>query len=342
VAGERAPDYLIFQLLGFGGRIPALEDGQALLEIFQRYHPVLAEGANLLLQRNQATGESHDPQWKPIRNQIVRFNEEVAIGDLPDTFELAKVHLAYSWAGMARKALFRPPPVFLKLRMANQQILTYRLIPAIAANGFLLNPWLQETGDVVDLYGACPGKRVIAFWVTADQEARRSFEKSIRITIDAAPQLPNVALEENDRKRLRYPMMITPPDEVYSSVMFPAVRCGDRLILPVVPDSEMRFRVAPGERHIRGQFGILPLAYEQGSTDGVRFTIECLASAGNPPTVLWERSLDPRQQPADRGFQELNVHLRVPADGQMIFRTSARPGMTTEWGFSFWTGVQID
>src|SRR5262249_51590376 len=53
-ASESAPKYLIFQLLGFDGRLPVLEDGQALLEVVKRYHPVLTEGSNLLLERNRA------------------------------------------------------------------------------------------------------------------------------------------------------------------------------------------------------------------------------------------------------------------------------------------------
>src|SRR5262249_42870881 len=49
--GPRAPEYVLFSLGPIDGRLPTLEDGPALVELIQRYRPVLEEESYLLLQR---------------------------------------------------------------------------------------------------------------------------------------------------------------------------------------------------------------------------------------------------------------------------------------------------
>lgn len=343
LASKSAPKYLIFRLEGFDGKAPAQEDGQTLLEIFEHYHPVLTEKFELLLERNPTSADGPPPEWKSVRERVIRFDEELSVEDLPDVIHLAKIHLTYSWAGLVRKALYKPPLVFLKLRTEDHQVFTYRLIPATASSGFLLNPLLQETWDMVDLYGTEKGKRVVALCVSADEQTRKSFTNRIHVTIDSTACLVAEKLEAKEQKRLRYPMMKTPPDEVFSSLRVPVDDAYEgRQVLLLHPEGMMRFQVGAGERRVRGQFGILPMAYEKGSTDGVWFTIEFLPDQGGPPAVLWERSLDPRNQPTDRGIHELDLKVPASAEGQLIFRTSARPGKTVDWSWSFWTGIEIN
>jgi hypothetical protein len=189
LASETAPKYLIFQLLGFDGRVPASEDSQALFEILRRYHPVLVEGANLLLEHNRPVGEDPAPTWQPIREQVVRVGERVTVDDLPDAFQMVQMHLTYSWRGLARKTLYRPPFLYLNLWLADQKMVTYRLVPAIARQGFLLNPFLQDTGDVANLYQGGRGKRVVAFRLTTEESGQKSFASPIRVTLLSAARL---------------------------------------------------------------------------------------------------------------------------------------------------------
>ncbi len=203
LASDSAPKYLVFQLLGFDGRVPASEDGPALFEILRRYHPVLAEGANLLLERNRPGGEGPSPVWKPFRQRIARLGEKVEIDDLPDPFQMVQMHLTYSWRGLVRKTLYRPPFLYLNVWLADQRMLTYRLVPAIARSGFLLNPFLQETGDVVDLYGKARGKRVVAFCLTTEENGHKSFASPIRITLLSTGRLVGEGVAAKDAEQLR-------------------------------------------------------------------------------------------------------------------------------------------
>jgi hypothetical protein len=231
LAGDSAPEYLIFQLLGFDGRVPALEDSQALWEILRRYHPVLAEGANLLLERNRAGTECPPPAWQPVQEQVVRLGEKVTIGGLPDAYQMVQIHLAYSWKGLMRKTLYRPPFLYLNLWFADNQMLTYRLVPALAEHGFLLNPFLAETGDLVDLYRRRQGKRVVALCLTTEENGRKSFVGPIGITVASTARVVGQELRSKEYKQLRYPMMPPPPDEVCASPALPVEIYGSRQVL---------------------------------------------------------------------------------------------------------------
>lgn len=205
LASDSAPKYPIFQLLGFDGRFPASEDGPALFEILRRYHPVLAEGANLLLERNRAGGEGPPAVWQPFRQRVVRLGEKVKVDDLPDPFHMVQIHLTYSWKGLVRSTLYRPPFLYLNVWLADQRMLTYRLVPAIARSGFLLNPFLQATGDVVGLYRKAEGKRVVAFCLTAEENGHKSFTSPICITLLTTGRLVGEELADKDAAQFRSP-----------------------------------------------------------------------------------------------------------------------------------------
>ncbi len=340
LAGPNAPEYVLFKLQSIDGKLPSLEDSQALLELLKRYLPILVENANLLLERKPGGGEALGPP-KVVRETVVHFGQEVEVGDLAAAYQVAKVQLKYSRLGELRKALFKPPMVYIQLRTEDQQVFLLRLTPATARAGFLLNPLLLDTDDVVKFYTSAKGKRVASFCITTDEKGKQSYEDRIGITVASEPDLAPSATDAKTANRLRYPMMKTAPEKVVSSVAIVPIVCGGRQVLVVHPQGEIDFQVAAGPHRIRGQFGMLPDAYEKGQTDGARFTVEWLPDDG-APSVLLERSLDPRSKPEDRGFKDLDLELTARGTGRLIFRTSARPGKTTNWGWSFWTGLDIE
>src|SRR5262249_26204758 len=61
---ERAPDFVVLALAPVDGRLPALEDGPALLAILRRYHPVLVERGLVLVERNREPTAETAP--KPV------------------------------------------------------------------------------------------------------------------------------------------------------------------------------------------------------------------------------------------------------------------------------------
>lgn len=340
LAGPDAPEYLLFTLQSIDGKLPAQEDGQALLELLKRYLPILTENGHLLLARKPASGAASSPP-QVVREAVVRFDQEVEVGDLPAEYQVAKVHLTYTAPGKVRKALFKPPMVFIRLRTEDHQEFLLRLTPATAQAGFLLNPLLLDTQDVVGFYTSAKGRRVVSFCITTDEKGKQSYDDAIGITLTSEPDLAPTAADAKTVNRLRYPMLKTVPEKITSSVGVFPIAVGGRNVLVVHPQGEVQFQVSAGTHRVRGQFGMLPDSYEKGHTDGARFTVEFLPDEG-APCVLLDRSLDPLNQPEDRGFKDLDLELKAPEKGRLVFRTASRPGKTMNWGWSFWTGLEIE
>jgi hypothetical protein len=120
---------------------------------------------------------------RTIHEQTVTLGEEVPLEDRIGAWHIVAIQLQYTLAGEVQKLLSQPPPVFLRLRLADGRTVTYRLIPAMAAAGFLLNPLLEDGPDVFALYGFAAGKRVLGFCVLAEEGTPRAYARELRITI---------------------------------------------------------------------------------------------------------------------------------------------------------------
>jgi hypothetical protein len=177
---DRVPAYVILKIESLDERLPALDDCQALLEVFRRYRPVLTERGYLLLQRCPAEDAGTAPEDVIVR-KTVRFGEEVALGEMPEPFRVVSLDFRDSWWGVVRKLLYKPPETFLKARMVSGDTLTYRMIASMAVNGFLLDPLVEDNMDVWGLYRSIAAKRVVSFSVTTDSPA--AFGEEIEVTI---------------------------------------------------------------------------------------------------------------------------------------------------------------
>ncbi len=200
--GEQAPDYVLLQIQTIDERVPALDDGLALLEILRRYRPVLEEKHYLLLKRSRepATepfsppsppgGRGQDEGATVLLEKTCRFGEEVKIGDLPGVCQTVAIDIRYSLWGRARKFLYKSPPLYIQFAISDGRTETYRLIPAMAREGFLLNPLLERNADVQRLYRRQPGKRVTAFRLLCPEGGQQSYHDEIRITVRNLSDVP--------------------------------------------------------------------------------------------------------------------------------------------------------
>jgi hypothetical protein len=189
----QAPEYVIFKLQTLDDRPPTLDDGALLLKLFRTYRPILAEKTYLLFQRrpDRAGPVSCAPAVR--RTRVIRFNEEVPLDDRGSTPEKITLQVRYSAWGKLLNGLYKPSPLFLQVRTATGQDVTYRLIPGMARTGFLINPLLRDTADVILLYGAAPRDRVVAVCLQADADAQRCYRGEIPMTLESLPDLAKLA-----------------------------------------------------------------------------------------------------------------------------------------------------
>jgi hypothetical protein len=168
-------------------RFRTSEDGPALLEIFRRYRPVAEEGGFVLLERQSPTAGTRTIAWKGS----VRFGEAVRLDDLAGDAHVVTMRLAETLRGKLTRLLFRPPSLFLRVRTDDGQELRYRLVPALASAGFLVDPLLRDNDDVLRYYRGETVPRVVSFAVEGAAGAAECYGETIAVVVasvaDAKP-----------------------------------------------------------------------------------------------------------------------------------------------------------
>ena len=167
---DRAPKYVVFKLSAIDERLPASEDSQALLELLKRYYPVLVEKGFILLKRSE-----EDRVAKPIRQEVreqrIKLNQEISIDQRPSQCQTISIKIVPTVWGVLRQLFYQPAKVFINLRLAGGESATFRLIPSMVQDEFLLNPLLTNRDDVLALYKGSRGKQVMSFSITSAENA---------------------------------------------------------------------------------------------------------------------------------------------------------------------------
>jgi hypothetical protein len=322
------------------GRLPALEDSGGFLEILRRYQPVVIEKGYLLMKRNPDSAGLPAISRCVLRDDVVKLDQEVPLDPKRDGPQLLELDVKCCKTGKLRNLLHKPPPLFIQLRLANGKVQRYRFIPAMARTGFLVNPLVSTNMDVTQLYGSAPGQRVMSFWISAGANAPRCYQAEFRMTLAGVPDLVEHPMAVDQLNRLQYPTFSTYPTEVESNCFVQVQECLGKDVLLVHPDGRITFPLPCGASELKANFGIMPIAYERGDTDGVQFVVEYQPDQG-PSQVLFQRYLDPVHQAADRGTQALNVPLPEQGGGRLLLKTVNLPGKTIDWDWSYWAGIQI-
>jgi hypothetical protein len=336
--GPQAPDYVIFKLQPIDRRLPTMEDGAALVELLSGYKPVLVEKSCLLLQKLDSPRPEKKPQL--ICEKTIHLNEEVAIEDPGPRPLILSLNVQYASAGKIERFLYKSTPLFLRIRTVAGQTYSFRFIPDMARTGFLLNPLLLTQYDVLQFYGSGSGNQVVSFCIETGPNDPRRYRSDISMKLETRSDLAS-EMDPREIQPLLYPFFRQYPREIKSSCAVQQTQCEGKEVLLVPADGALRFNVPEGARGIRGQFGILPGAYQEGQTDGVLFRVEYTAENG-PAQVLFERHLDPLENPGDRGIQSLTVPLPTSRKGTVQFITTNLPGKNTWWDWSFWTGIEME
>ncbi len=180
-----APAYLLCDVAPVDARLGAMEDSLALLEILRRYYPVMAEKQFVLFRRVPPGQETPATEPEVVCRRTLRFDEEVSLEDMPGKYQLLSLRFSPSLRGHVWGVVFKRDRLFLELRTASGATLRRRLVPAMAQEGFLINPLVDSTADYVRLYGTSGGDRVVSFRVTP---ASGDFTDEIEMTVATVPR----------------------------------------------------------------------------------------------------------------------------------------------------------
>jgi hypothetical protein len=185
----QSPEFVIICWQPIDERLPTLEDSQALFEILKRYQPILFEKNFLLLKRSDHQGEDPTPDDAVLREQTTEFDQTVHLDDLSGSYHMISFRFKQTFWGRLRSLLFKPPPLHMQVTTSDSKTVSYRFIPSMAEQEFLVDPLVRSGQDLLLLYADAAPSRVKSFSISVSETGPASYEKEMRVRIKSRSKL---------------------------------------------------------------------------------------------------------------------------------------------------------
>jgi len=152
--GPNAPEWILFRLESIDRRLPALDDAPSWPLLLSRYQLAGPAGAFALLQRRETP-----LAWRlvPLGRVETATGNIVEVPSAADGPIWARIDLHQTWRDAAITALVSAPLTYIGIALSDGQGRGYRLVPALARDGFLLSPLIEDTAGFMRLLAREPG-----------------------------------------------------------------------------------------------------------------------------------------------------------------------------------------
>ena len=335
---SRAPDFLIWKHGTIDSRFPTLDDAALLSELPRGYQPMLEEGDYLLLKKASPL-PAQRLERRPLLSQSVAFGEELPIPTNQDHPVWFQATVPLNILGRLRAFFYKPPLVNLTVTDDAGRETTWRLLPRVAEDGFLLEPLIEIQSDFAAYLRGHGDKWLRSLRLEAPPDQKEFWSRpDIRLYT-----LPELTLSHE-------PAFLHLVDEGITNVAPVAVKSNGPLnTFPVGPvrallvhaPGEMTFALPDGINQLTGSFGINDGAYiNDCRTDGVDFIVDILDAEGHRKTLL-HRYLNPLNEVGDRGPQLFRVALPDQRPATLVLRTLPGPKDDSRWDWSFWANLRF-
>lgn len=181
----QAPDYLFFSPGSIDDRYPSSAEGAIWPDLLRFYQPDRRVGDNLLLLTRRPKPLDEIIDINSTTTRLLRFGEGVRLADYPTVF--ARIRIEQTFWGRVADLLFKPAPIFLRVRLRDGSMKVHRLIPKMASEGFLLSPYVKSneefhrlaSGELDDL----KDQQVDEMWIETSGRGRFDYQEWPELTL---------------------------------------------------------------------------------------------------------------------------------------------------------------
>ncbi len=205
------PSALLMEFTGLSGRHMLLDTPLTFRRILADYEPGETDySRNLVWVRRRPGGSVPAGDNQLIGSAQIRFNEWVT----PPTSSgklFAQLLIKPNALGLVRQLLWKTPPVYLRLEYENGDKAEYKMLPATASGGVLINYLPRTLEDFADLLAGYAFSKVRRFQlfgpgISAFQQAfevnwlldKSPFVDYSNLNLKSPPQVVSVILDSSD------------------------------------------------------------------------------------------------------------------------------------------------
>ena len=333
-ADANGPRYILFEASAIDERFPGLAEGASWPVFLSAYAPERMVNNDVLLRRRQAP--LADLLGAPVGGSG-ELGAPLTIEFGPDPVFLS-LDVKPTLIGRIADLLLKPSFLYLGVTTTQGTEQIFRLIPAIAREGFIASPVVRTNRDFVRLAEGTSAEnmqRIKSMRVFAGFGGKFTYEPTITYTVQridrarlAAGRDWSLTAEQAisfDRQRTFEAIIATsgapgPGLMIINEGLF--VHAPRRLPLDVTIAGALEVG-----------FGLMPGSWSGGNTtNGVCFRI----LDGEGKAALWERCLDPLKVEADRVRQRASVPLPAGTE-RIVLETDCRGDCGWDW--SYWSEI---
>jgi hypothetical protein len=157
--GANAPDNILFRVEPIDGRLPSLEDGLSWPALINGYSLQRLEGQSAYLRKRTRGNEGIGGVRDDFYNEKHELGEEVSVPEANDPL-FARVEITPTLLGKIWGALFKPPQLYISMRLRDGRVTKYRVISNMMKTDFLITPLVKNTEEFVLL--AAGGDKYLA------------------------------------------------------------------------------------------------------------------------------------------------------------------------------------
>src|SRR6266446_4870732 len=156
-----------------------------------RYDYVHTERGFQLWKRRMQPSQEGSELAGFLRNETVKFNQRVQLGELENKRLWATLQLKPSLLGRLRNAVYKPPIVNLTVEDTQGRRSTFRLTLPQAATGFILNPFIEDSIGYLCFAMGSANRQVHALTVEVLNRYRKFFNGTARLQLSELPPAPS-------------------------------------------------------------------------------------------------------------------------------------------------------
>ena len=149
LAQSTSPNHLFFRVETIDQRLPSGDDGASWPFLLTMYRPNGFAGPYLILQKQEVTPS---PAMHLISKSQARMGDWVSISPA-NAKVFASMDFEKSWRGKLKSAFYKSSTLLIHLRLKNNTIKQFRIIPDAAQTTFLLSPLIEDAHAFSKLYG---------------------------------------------------------------------------------------------------------------------------------------------------------------------------------------------
>jgi hypothetical protein len=214
---SNAPDNIIFRIEPIDGRFPSLEDGLSWPAIINGYSLVKLDPLAAYL-RKRTTAQRNDPvKASDLYRAKHVFGEEVSLPEAKDPL-FAKLELAPTMFGKILGAFYKPPQLYISVRLRDGKAIKYRAFSNMMGTDFLITPLVKSTEEFALLAAGgnkyLTGNQVKSFTMSSDDRLGLFWNSGYSLRLHTLDLRKNSEVENSslfDKMDEAPPASVSPP-----------------------------------------------------------------------------------------------------------------------------------